>query len=395
MGVLIEVDWLVVGAGLSGATFAERAANVAGARVLVVERREHIGGNAFDANDEYGVRIHRFGAHIFHTSSVKVWDYLSRFTAWLPYVHRVVAEVDGVSLPVPVNLTTVLALVPGNAGERLRERLIKAHGAGSSVSVLTLIEHPDPDLRALGELVYEKIFLGYTMKQWGRRPEEIDRSITGRVPIIVSHDDRYFNDQFQGIPADGYTAMVDRMLRHPNVAIETGVDYREIVDQVKFRRMLFTGQVDELFEGKHGWLPYRSLQFENIRIHVERVLQTAVKNFPAAEPFTRMIEHAHFSPMRRASTLITAEYPQRYVRGMNEPYYPLLDRESRQLYRKYAEEAQRIGDRVVLAGRLGKYRYLDMDQAVAHSLAIFENHVLRSSNSYPSARLRTGLDLWA
>ena len=358
---------MVVGAGLSGATLAERIATERGQSVLVVDRRPHIAGNAYDEIDGAGVRVHRYGAHIFHTVSDRVWAYLSRFTDWLPYTHRVMGRIDGATVPLPFNLTTLHALLPGPA-PALERRLIAEVGLDARIPVLTLLEHDDPALRSLGEFVYEKVFLHYTMKQWGFRPEEIDRSVTGRVPVVVSHDDRYFHDRYQGIPADGYSAMVARMLDQPGITVETGVDFRELSDRVGYDRMAYTGPIDEFFDLAYGALPYRSLRFEHTTVEVDRFQAAAVVNFPDQSPYTRIIEHAQFSDQHLGVSTITHEYPEPYERGANEPYYPLPQPENRRRYRQYQAAAAELGGRVVFSGRLAEYKYYDMDQAVAHAL---------------------------
>jgi len=365
---------MVVGAGLSGATLAERIATERGQSVLVVDRRPHIGGNAYDEVDEAGVRVHRYGAHIFHTVSDRVWSYMGRFTDWLPYTHKVMGRIDGLTVPLPFNLTTLHALLPG-AAPALEERLIKEVGAGSRIPVLTLLEHADPALRSLGEFVYEKVFLHYTTKQWGFRPEEIDRSVTGRVPVVVSRDDRYFHDRYQGIPTDGYTALVSRMLDQPGITVETGVDFRQLVERVSYDRMVYTGPIDEFFDLAHGALPYRSLRFEHRTLEIDRHQTAAVVNFPDNSPYTRIIEHAHFSGQHLGRTTVTHEFPEGYEPGYNDPYYPLPQPENRRRYALYAAAAAELGGRVLFSGRLAEYRYYDMDQAVAHALTVFRRKI--------------------
>ncbi len=379
---------MVVGAGLSGATLAERIASERAESVLVVDRRPHIAGNAYDEVDEAGVRVHRYGAHIFHTVSDRVWSYTSRFTEWLPYTHKVMGRIDGVTVPLPFNLTTLHALLPGSA-HALERRLVEEVGAGGRIPVLALLEHHDPALRSLGEFVYEKVFLHYTVKQWGFRPEEIDRSVTGRVPVVVSHDDRYFHDRHQGIPADGYTALVARMLDRPGITVETGVDFRDVVDTVHYDRMVYTGPIDEFFDLAHGALPYRSLRFEHRTIGVDRFQPASVVNFPDDSPFTRIIEHAQFSGQHLGVTTITHEFHEPYERGRNEPYYPLPQSEHRRRYARYAADAAELGGRVVFSGRLAEYRYYDMDQAVAHALTVFRNQIADGPRRR-SARVATG-----
>jgi len=364
---------VVVGAGLSGATLAERIATQLGQSVLVVERRDHVAGNAHDAVDDAGVRVHRYGAHIFHTVSHRVWTYLSQFTDWLPYTHRVLGHVDGATVPLPFNLTTLHALLPPGDAAHVERRLVDEVGGGGRIPVLALLEHDDPALRSLGALVYDKVFLRYTTKQWGYRPEEIDRSVTGRVPVVVSRDDRYFRDRYQGIPTDGYTAMVARMLDRPGIAVETGVDFRDVVDRVRHDRVVYTGPLDEFFDHAYGPLPYRSLRFEHRTLGVDRHQAAAVVNYPDDRPYTRVIEHAHFADQHLGATTVTYEYPEAHVPGSNEPYYPLPTPDSRRRYARYAEAAAELAGKVVFSGRLADYRYYDMDQAVAHALTVFRN----------------------
>jgi len=373
----VRYDWVVVGAGLSGATLAERIATQLDQRVLVVERRDHVAGNAYDAVDGAGVRVHRYGAHIFHTVSHRVWSYLSNFTDWLPYTHRVLGHVDGITVPLPFNLSTLHALVPGPEAEHLERRLVREVGQGGRIPVLSLLEHADGDLRRLGQLVYEKVFLHYTTKQWGYRPEEIDRAVTGRVPVVVSRDDRYFRDRYQGIPTDGYTALVSRMLDRPGITVQTGVDFRDVVDDVGRARIAFTGPIDEFFDHAYGPLPYRSLRFEHRTLPVDRHQEAAVVNFPDDRAYTRIIEHAHFADQHVGATTVTYEYPEAHEPGRNEPYYPLPTTESRVRYGRYARAAAELAGKVVFSGRLAEYRYYDMDQAVAHALTVFRNDIVR------------------
>lgn len=387
----MHFDWVVVGAGLSGATLAERIASQLDQRVLVVDRRHHVAGNAYDELDEHGIRVHRYGAHIFHTVSARVWRYLSCFTQWRPYVHRVRACIGDVVVPVPFNLDSLRALVPEGDARRMEALLVEHIGAGARVPVLTLLEHPVPALRELGQLVYDTVFLGYTVKQWGYRPEEIDRAVTGRVPVVVSRDDRYFRDRYQGIPLQGYTAMVERMLAHPNITVELGVDHRDVADERWWNRMVYTGPIDEFFGHAHGPLPYRSLRFEHRRLPVDRAQPVAVVNHPTQHAYTRVIEHAHFSGQHVGRTTVTYEYPEPYLPGVNEPYYPLPQPENHRRYAAYAADAAALGGRVVFAGRLAEYRYYDMDQAVAHALVTFRNAVANApaADGVPAPAPRT------
>jgi UDP-galactopyranose mutase len=277
-------------------------------------------------------------------------------------------------VPLPFNLTTLHALLPPALAGNLERRLVAEVGQGARIPVLSLLENQDPALRSLGEFIYEKVFLKYTMKQWGYRPEEIDRAVTGRVPVVVSRDDRYFRDRYQGIPVDGYTAMVGRMLDHRNIVVETGVAYED-VDRARYGRVVYTGPIDEFFHYEFGPLPYRSLRFEHQTMDVDRFQSAAVVNFPDDAPYTRIIEHAQFADQHVGATTVTYEYPEPFESGRNEPYYPLPQGESRRLYARYAEAATALTGRVVFSGRLAEYRYYDMDQAVSHALTIFGNDI--------------------
>lgn len=376
-------SWLVVGAGLSGATMAERLATQLDQKVLVVDRRAHVAGNAYDETDDNGVRVHRYGAHIFHTKSERVWAYLSRFTDWLPYVHRVLTSVDGDLLPLPCNLATLRSLLPDSA-DHVSQALCAEFGPGARVPVLTMCQHADPLVRSAGEVVYQKLFLGYTTKQWGLRPEDLDRSVTGRVPVLLSADRRYFQDAHQGIPRDGYTAMVSRMLDHPNIRVRLGCDYRDLGGPLTSLPTVYTGPIDEFFGGAHGSLPYRSLRFEHRHLAVDRVQPVAVVNHPNEHAYTRVIEHAHFSAQHLGATTLTYEYPEPHQPGRNEPYYPVPRPENHRRYSLYQARASSLGTRVLFVGRLAEYRYYDMDQAVAHALAIFDHRVLGGQTGGPA-----------
>jgi len=265
LGPRRDYDWLVVGAGLTGATLAERIASQRGQSVLVIDRRPHVAGNTFDYDDQ-GILVHQYGAHIFHTSSDSVWQYLSAFTKWRPYVHKVLASVGDQLVPLPCNLNTLDALLGVTTAAPLGQALIDTFGSGTRVPILRLVQHPSAALAELGAILYESVFVNYTLKQWGRRPEDLDPAVTGRVPIIVSRDDRYFRDPYQALPSEGYTTMVNRMLHHHLITVATSTDYDAIGSSVRYKRMVFTGPLDEHFGGVYGPLPYRSLRFENSRL---------------------------------------------------------------------------------------------------------------------------------
>jgi len=368
-------DWLVVGAGLTGATLAERIASQLGQTVLVIDRRSHIAGNIYDIVDENGIRVHRYGAHIFHTSSETVWRYLSEFTDWRAYEHKVVASVSGRLVPLPCNLNTLDALLGEKDAAPLARALIEEFSFGARIPILRLIEHEDRRLAELGSFLYDSVFVNYTIKQWGRRPEDLDPAVTARVPVVISRDNRYFRDPHQALPADGYTAMVSRMLDHDRITVALSSDFDAIGASLRYKRLVFTGPIDDYFKAVYGPLPYRSLRFEDTELPLGPYQPMAVVNYPNEHAFTRIIEHAHFGGPVTGSTLITREYPEEYRPSRNEPYYPVPMEDSRLLYRRYAALLAEVAPATVFAGRLARYRYLDMDQAVNHALQIFKRTV--------------------
>jgi UDP-galactopyranose mutase len=368
---------------------AERLASELGQRVLVVDKRGHIAGNAYDAENGSGIRVHRYGAHIFHTKSDTVWNYLARFTEWLDYVHKVRSLVDGKLVPMPCNLDTMQALL--GHSRRDIEVLIETLGFGARVPVLCLLEHPNPTLRAAGLQIYNKLFVGYTVKQWGTSPEMLDRSVTGRVPVVLSHDDRYFVDSHQGIPADGYARMVERMLSHPRITVELGCNYRSLADRYRGLPTVYTGPIDEFFQYAHGPLPYRSLRFEHRTFGLDRVQPVAVINYPNDMSYTRVIEHAHFADQHLGTSTLTYEYPEAHEPGANEPYYPVPRPKSHRQFAQYSADAARLDGKVFFVGRLAEYKYYDMDQAVAHALAAFEHKILKRPGAAEELQYRRRL----
>lgn len=371
----MKVDWLVVGAGFTGSVIAERIASQLNQRVLLVERRSHIGGNAYDEYDDHGVLVHRYGPHIFHTNSLKVWEYLSKFTAWRSYQHRVLALVEGKLVPVPFNLNSLYALFPSRLAERLEEKLVWAYGFGSNVPILRLRQAEDPQLRLLAEYVYRNVFEKYTLKQWNLSPEELDPSVTGRVPVRISRDDRYFQDSYQGLPQQGYTALFRNMLADGRIRVLLNTDYRDVVGCVKFNRMVYTGPLDAFFDYVYGPLPYRSLRFDFRHYRVREFQPVAQVNFPNEKAYTRITEFKHLTGQCHGGTTVAYEYPEAYEFGRNEPYYPIPRQEYRVLYERYRKEAERLKGSVVFVGRLADYRYYNMDQAVARALKVFEEEV--------------------
>jgi UDP-galactopyranose mutase len=356
----VSFDYLVVGAGFAGAVLAERLANDAGARVLICDRRRHIGGNAYDRHDAAGVLIHVYGPHIFHTSSAMVFDYLSRFTEWRPYEHRVLASVDGQLLPIPINLDTINRLY----GLELTSFEVEEFFASRAEKPTEVKTSEDVVVARVGRELYEKFFRGYTRKQWGLDPTQLDASVTARVPVRTNRDDRYFNDTYQVMPREGYTRMFERMLDHPRIKVLLGCDYRELDGQIKYGEMIYTGPVDAYFDHCYGKLPYRSLAFRHETLPVSRFQPVGTVNYPNEHAFTRITEFKHLTGQAHAGTSIVREYPQ----AEGDPYYPVPRPENEALFKRY--EALGADDRdVTFVGRLAQYRYYNMDQVVGAALA--------------------------
>lgn len=357
-------EYLVVGAGLAGSTIAERLASQLGATVLVIDKRPHVGGNTHDPLNAEGLRYHHYGPHIFHTSAVHVVEYLSRFTRWIPYEHRVLARAGGKLVPIPINRRTLNALY----GLELDEAGAAAFLAGRAEPQPRIESSEHMILSRVGRELYETFFRGYTRKQWGLDPSELDATVCGRIPTRTNDDDRYFNDAFQAQPAEGFTAMVQRMLSHPRIEVVTNCDFAWIVDRARFNHVIYTGPIDEYFEYKFGPLPYRSLHFAFETADVRDGLPVGVVNEPdEGVPYTRTTDYRHLTGQRASRTVLGREYPS----DEGDPYYPIPRPDNRELYRKYATlaAAQR---HVTFVGRLAEYKYFNMDQAVASALVTFD-----------------------
>ncbi len=358
-------DWLVVGAGFAGAVLAERLASVRGERVAVLDRRDHVGGNAYDEADAAGVLMHRYGPHIFHTNSEGVFAHLSRFTAWRAYEHRVLAKLaGGAMVPMPINRTTLNRLYDTAL---VTDEQAEAFLASRAEAVAEVRTSEDVVVSRVGRHLYETFFRGYTRKQWGLDPSELDKSVTARVPTRASNDDRYFTDTHQFMPRDGYTAMFKRMLDHPNITVLTGTDYAQVKDSIPHRRLVWTGPVDEFFGHRHGKLPYRSLRFEHRTLEQEWFQPVGTVNYPGEEvPYTRISEYKHLTGQVHPHTTITTEYPA----AEGDPYYPVPRPENAALYKRYEALADATAD-TWFVGRLATYKYYNMDQVVAQALATF------------------------
>ena len=357
-------DYLIVGAGFAGATLAERLAADGGKRVLVVDRRPHVAGNAFDVHDAAGVLIHQYGPHIFHTNSDEIVRHLSRFTDWRTYEHRVLASVDGELVPIPINRTTLNTLygLNLNTDEQAAEFL-----ASRAEPVERIRTSEDVVVSAVGRELYEKFFQGYTRKQWGIDPSQLDRSVTSRVPTRTNTDDRYFSDSFQAMPKHGFTRMFENMLDHENITVMTGVDFADVREDVLYDRLVFTGPVDEFFDHRYGALPYRSLRFEHKTFDYEQHQDVAVVNYPHPDtPYTRISEYKHLTGQKHPKTSVTLEHPS----AEGDPYYPIPREENQALYKRYEALALARPD-VTFVGRLATYRYYNMDQVVGQALAAY------------------------
>jgi UDP-galactopyranose mutase len=355
-------DVLIAGAGMTGAT-AARVLAEAGLRVCVAEEREHSGGNCHDRPDDHGVYIHPYGPHIFHTSRQAVADFLSRFTGWRAYEHRVTALVRGRLVPLPFNLTSLAMCFPAREAERMEDALVRRHGRGGQAPVLELLGSQDACLRDLARFVYEEVFLGYTQKQWGLAPTDLDPRVTARVPVRVSHDDRYFQDSFQHMPDKGFARMFDRMLDHPGITLRLGTPAAEAGAAARTR--IHTGTIDGYFACRLGALPYRSLDFAFQHYAQPRHLPSAVLNYPdAVTPWTRITEYRQLTGQEHPRTSVSVEYPRPHEPGRTLPYYPVFTDDAARLDADYRELAAREAPDVIFAGRLGAFRYLNMDDAV-------------------------------
>ena len=356
-------DYLIVGAGFAGSVLAERLASVANKKVLIIDQRNHIAGNAHDFYNEDGILIHKYGPHIFHTNSKHIIDYLGQFTAWRPYEHRVLASVDGQLLPIPINLNTInemygLNLCSDSLEEYFGKRAEKVERVRTSEDVV---------ISRVGRELYEKFFRGYTKKQWDLDPSELDASVTARVPVRVNRDNRYFTDTYQLMPLHGYTKMFENMLSHPNIKVMLNTDYREIADVFPYKHLIYTGPIDEYFNFCYGKLPYRSINFKFETLDMEKYQSTGTINYPNDYAYTRITEFKYLTGQQHRKTSIVYEYPT----AEGDPYYPIPRQENAEIYKKYEALAATMTN-TYFTGRLATYKYYNMDQVVAQSLTLFK-----------------------
>ena len=353
----MRYDYLIIGAGFSGAVAAEILANQYNKKILIVEKRSHIGGNAYDEYDEHGILIHKYGPHIFHTNSKKVFDYLSKFTEWRFYEHKVLAKLNGKLYPMPINRITINKLYKKNftTDKEVAEFFNSVREKRNPI-----MNSEDIIVNKIGQNLFEKFFKFYTKKQWNLEPKELSSSVAGRIPARTNDDDRYFTDKYQFMPKEGYTTMFKRMLKHKNIKIKLNTDYKRIINKIKFDKIIYTGPIDYFFDYKFGKLSYRSLRFEWKNYKKEKYQNAAVVNYVENKPkYTRITEYKYLTGQQNNSTTISKEYSKQ----KGEPYYPVPTEENRKKYLQYKTEAQKLKN-VYFVGRLAEYKYYNMDQIV-------------------------------
>ena len=362
---------LIIGAGITGITLAETFSSL-GNKILLIEKRNHIGGNCYDFLDNNEILVHKYGPHIFHTDYKEVWDYLSRFTEWIYYKHKVLSFIDGKFAPVPFNLNTLNKLLPEVLAKKLEKKLISKFGYNKKIPILEMKKLKDKDLKLLADFIYEKIYLNYSKKQWGVKPEEIDSSITERVPVVITWDDRYFWDKYQGIPKYGYTLMFEKMLKNKNIKINLNTDFKELNNKSKYDLLLYTGPIDEFFNYKYGKLYYRCARLELKTLNQRNYQPAAVVNYPNDCDFTRVTEYKKITKQSSEKTTIGIEYPG------NKGFlaWPFLDKNNIEVYKSYYKEAEKMKSKnIYFLGRLARYKYFDMDDSVKNALDMFREIV--------------------
>ncbi|MBQ6516358.1 UDP-galactopyranose mutase [bacterium] len=365
---------IITGAGFTGIVIANILAEN-GDDVTIIEKRNHIGGNSYDYTDEEtGIHVHKYGAHIFHTNSDKVWNYLKKFSEWSDYSHRVNAVINGEGVNIPFNLNSIKKCFPPELAEKYTKKLLETYGKDAKVPILELSKTEDIDLKNLADFIYKKVFEGYTVKQWGLKPEQIDMSVTARVPVFVSYDNSYFQDKYQGIPKNGYTKMFENMLKHKNIKVILNKTFNEFSKEndIEGARIIYTGSIDEFFDYKYGVLPYRSLSFETEVQNKEYYQDVAVTNYPSDNDYTRIVEHKRFLAEKSDKTVITKEYSHQFELNKNDRYYPIKNEENERIYNKYLQDAKNT-ENLYFKGRLGSYKYYNMDQAVLEAIDFAEN----------------------
>lgn len=364
--MMIKDNNLVIGCGLSGSVIARLIAEKGG-KVLIIDKKNHIGGNIYDYRDENGICIHKYGSHIFHTNNEKVWKFIKRFTDFNTYMHKVIAIIDGIETTIPFNINTLYDVFPKSLAERLENKLLQKFKYNTKVPILEFKKQDDEDLKFLADYVYEKVFLHYTAKQWGKNPDEIDGAVTARVPVYISKDSRYFQDKYQGIPLNGYTKMVEKILDHPNIKVKLNTEYNKSF--TSYNHIFCTGSIDEFFDYKYGELPYRSVNFKFETHNCEYYQSNAVVNYPCNYDFTRIHEYKYYLNDKSEKTVIAKEYSEPFKKGKNDRYYPIESTANLAVYEKYKKEKP---NNVYFLGRLGDYKYYNMDKAIERAINLFE-----------------------
>lgn len=362
---------LVVGAGITGAVIARNIAQNLDEKVLVIDKKEHIAGNCYDNKNKNGITIHKYGSHIFHTNQSKIWEFFTRFTDFNTYMHRVYAVIDGIETTIPFNFNTLYEVFPKSMAENFEKKLLENFDYNSKVPILEFQKCNDRDLNFLANYIYNKVFLNYTIKQWGNNPEKINSSVTARVPVLISKDSRYFQDKYQGIPLNGYAKMIENILNHQNIQINTETDFQDI-KHLPYKRIFYTGSIDEFFDYKLGVLPYRSVSFKFEEYNQPYYQKNSVINYPDNYGFTRIHEYKYYLNEKSDKTVIAKEYSEDFKLGVNERYYPIENDKNIELYNKYKYLAKDL-DNVYFLGRLGDYKYYDMDKAAARAFDVFDD----------------------
>lgn len=367
----MHIKNLIVGCGLAGSVIAERIATELKEPVLIIDKRAHIAGNVYDYKDSTtGITVHKYGPHVFHTNNQDVWSYLSKFTDWHYFMYRVKAIIDGNEVNIPFNLDSLNKVFPTSLAETLATKLIEKFGFNKKIAILELNKADDEDLKFLADFIYQKVFLGYTIKQWGVKPEDLDQTVSSRVPIHISRDERYFQDKYQAIPMHGYTSMVKNILNHPLIDIKLNTIFADIKNTIEYDRLFFTGPIDEFFDYEFGELPYRSLDIKFVQYDKKYFQSGAQLNYPENYDFTRSVEYKYYLDEQSDSTIVSFEYPENFKNGINERYYPVPNDHNQQLYQKYLHNIIQKKDTYFL-GRLADYKYYNMDQVVERALTVF------------------------
>ena len=373
-----EIKKLISGSGFSGAVIARKIAEELGEKVVILEQREHIGGNSYDFKDKNGIMIHKYGSHIFHTNYKDVWDFLNKFTSFNTYMHKVTAIIDGIQTYIPFNLSSIYDVFPSSLAARLENKLLENFSYNTKVPILEFMKQNDEDLKFLAEYIYEKVFLHYTIKQWGGvTPSDIDSAVTARVPVYISCDNRYFQDKYQGIPLEGYTKLIKNIINHPNIELRLNTKFQDFKET--YENLFYTGSIDEFFEYKYGMLSYRSINFKFEEYDREYYQRGAVVNYPCNYDFTRIHEYKHYLDDKSEKTVIAKEYSSDFEPGKNERFYPILNAENIELYNKYKKETEKLKN-IYFFGRLGDYKYYDIDKVVKRAFDVFENFKLNHNS---------------